>query len=149
MSVISVYRFIDSKGQDAGDWQTQDFREADDYARKHGYSIMEDQYEYSDSTLVREANYAQVNEVGGAASEVVEFDSDDEETCRECGRAIGDDHRPDCSIGAQTLCGGCGQRHTGENNDEGLCPACDGLAEAMADHMIERERDHLAGVPFN
>lgn len=56
MNTVSVYAFLD---KDAGDgefegWTTQDFREAQEYARQYGFAIIELEYEYSDSSLIED-----------------------------------------------------------------------------------------------
>jgi len=56
VSTISVYAFLD---EDAGDgeyesWTTQNFTEAQEYAKQYGYAIIELEYEYSDSSLIED-----------------------------------------------------------------------------------------------
>lgn len=54
MSTISVYAFETHGDESATEWTTQDFQEAVDYARENGYSLIEREYEYTDSTLVED-----------------------------------------------------------------------------------------------
>jgi len=52
VSEIFVYTFEMSEGQDAGSWSTQDYQEAQDYARKHGLRVISNTYEWQDSELL-------------------------------------------------------------------------------------------------
>lgn len=52
MSSISVYAFETHGDETATEWTTQNYAEAEAYAKENGYSIIEREYEYSDSSLV-------------------------------------------------------------------------------------------------
>lgn len=52
MSTISVYAFEDNDDEPATEWTTMVYAEAEEYAKQYGYSIIEREYEYADSTLV-------------------------------------------------------------------------------------------------
>lgn len=52
MSTLSVYAFETHGDESATDWTTMVYQEAEEYAKANGYSIIEREYEYSDSSLV-------------------------------------------------------------------------------------------------
>lgn len=52
MSTLSVYAFETHNDEEASEWTTMVYSEAEEYAKRYGYSIIEREYEYSDSSLV-------------------------------------------------------------------------------------------------
>lgn len=52
MSTISVYAFETHGDESATEYTTQSYSEAEEYAKANGYSIIEREYEYTDSSLV-------------------------------------------------------------------------------------------------
>lgn len=54
MSTISVYAFLDESAEDGeyDEYTTQDYREAEEYAKANECAVIELEYEFSDSSLV-------------------------------------------------------------------------------------------------
>ncbi len=56
---ISVYTFEDADGNEAGSYKTQDFKEADAYAKKYHYRIIENIYEWTEAYPVDGFDYTE------------------------------------------------------------------------------------------
>lgn len=67
--MITVYTFEDANGSEAG-WTTGDYREARAYAAKHGYKVIANEYEWTDSEVVDDFT----------GSEDTEGEADEDET---------------------------------------------------------------------
>lgn len=65
MSTLSVYCFETHGDEPATEWTTMVYAEAEAYAKEYGYSIIEREYEYSDSSLV--ADYREGHASDGTA----------------------------------------------------------------------------------
>jgi len=50
---IEVYTFEDKEGNES-DYSTQDYQEAEEYAKEYGYMIIANIYEWQDSELVKD-----------------------------------------------------------------------------------------------
>jgi TPP-dependent pyruvate/acetoin dehydrogenase alpha subunit len=77
--MISVYTFEDDDGNEVM-WTTQSYAEAEDYARRNGYLLIERQYEYSDSDYLadyRSAEAQRAHPVAGLSDEDADDPDDD------------------------------------------------------------------------
>jgi HEPN domain-containing protein len=58
MSVISVYSFEDSYGNENGTWTTINAQEAREHAVKYGLRVIENVYEWTESVPVAEWDFS-------------------------------------------------------------------------------------------
>lgn len=54
---ISVYSFRDADGEDAGEFKTQNFEEARQYAQKNSLCVVENVYEWQEAIPVDGADF--------------------------------------------------------------------------------------------
>lgn len=63
-SELSVYGFRDSEGADVS-WTTTNLREAEEYARRNKYDMVEHVYEWTETVPVEEHQYAERDDDDG------------------------------------------------------------------------------------
>jgi len=58
MSTITVYSFTDENGEEHGVFNTQDAREAEDYARRESLNVVANEYEWTEAVHVEAWQFA-------------------------------------------------------------------------------------------